>query len=1192
MGYIVSEPVYTTTASFPKPSGDMFYLNLLPALRSSMYRSIPQYDVNNLSFICSNQMFYSTFYPILSISNVSLFHAVSLYLSHFTDICNDDIYSCLLFMLKLIDTSCHSSDSYNAICNILGLQLFIVNASDLNVTCFYPEFTVRNTRASKGILLLKSGNQYNPCVPIHLCYTTSNYTFCNEFPCKCLYLMKTATKESIDEPQPNDKKHTSSRLDQHFSKLDVDTFKCKDALSLVKDFKMKYPKNMIIGHYNVNSVRNKMTEVGALLYFDLVHILCICETKLDSSFPKAQFEINGYKQHREDRNADGGGIMIYVNEFIPHKKLTDFTGVHLDIEFMTIELHLKSGKCCLFYVYKPPKVSQNIFYDFMIDKCETLLGMCKLYLVIGDLNCNWLVNGRIHDLCDLFNLTNLVKDNTCFKGSPSLIDYILTDRPRCFNGVINLDYGSSDFHNLILTATKAHAPYVPRKKITYRSMQHFNEQSFVNDLCLVPFYVCNIFDDVDDIYWASSLLYTNILNEHAPLKTRQVRGQQAPHFNADLRKAMHLRNRCRSLHFKNKHNKKLRFDYTNSRNAVVRINKNSIATYFDKKCGPNASPRDFYPTVKPYLSSKMSGKSKIILQEDGNIITDDLSIANIFNEFYANIAQYDNGCHDGLDLLDVQSAIYKHEGHPSISLIQSKINVESRFNFKCISCEDFYKCLKTIPSNKAPGHDGLSGRFIKMCDSRTIEHFCSIFNKCILECRFPHDLKIADISPVYKKDDSLCKNNYRSVNVLVVLSKVFEKMVANQLSEFILNLLHAKLSAYRKGYSCQHVLLQLTEYWRDALDDHDFAGAIATDLSKAFDSMPHALLIAKLYNYGLSITACEFIADYLKNRMQRIKVGNCYSDLSVTNRGVPQGSVFGPLLFNIFLNDMFFLDIDSSIVNYADDNHLCNRNQSLDTLVDILNRDTNTSIEWFDNNLMKSNADKFQGMILSRDGPVNVTFNIQHFSIKSQHKMKTLGVVIDDSLKFNEHITNICSRASGQINALKRLSCFLNESRRLNIYISFVNSNFNYCPLSWIFCGKNNAEKLEKLQKRALRFVYNDYTSDYDFLLSKSNLLSLSMTRLKLLCIEVYKCMTGQNPEYLNNMFHIKMIPYGLRDSSRSLQHRWGTKSYGFKSFQYYGSKVWNSIPPDIKKSSSLDEFKSKIHKWCLTPKAKSLEIF
>jgi hypothetical protein len=119
-------------------------------------------------------------------------------------------------------------------------------------------------------------------------------------------------------------------------------------------------------------------------------------------------------------------------------------------------------------------------------------------------------------------------------------------------------------------------------------------------------------------------------------------------------------------------------------------------------------------------------------------------------------------------------------------------------------------------------------------------------------------------------------------------------MVANQLSDFMLSLLHAKLSAYRKGYSCQHVLLQLTEYWREALDDHDFAGAIATDLSKAFDSMPHALLIAKLYNYGLSIPACEFIADYLKNRMQRIKVGNCYSDLSVINRGVPQGSVFGP----------------------------------------------------------------------------------------------------------------------------------------------------------------------------------------------------------------------------------------------------------------------------------------------------------
>ena len=205
--------------------------------------------------------------------------------------------------------------------------------------------------------------------------------------------------------------------------------------------------------------------------------------------------------------------------------------------------------------------------------------------------------------------------------------------------------------------------------------------------------------------------------------------------------------------------------------------------------------------------------------------------------------------------------------------------------------------------------------------------------------------------------------------------------------------------------------------------------------------------------------------------------------------------------------------------------------------------------------------------------------------------MKVLGVTLDSKLNLNEHVSNICSKASAQINVLKRLSRYLNQNNRTKIYQSFITAKFTYCPAAWIFCGKQNSNKLERLQERALRFVFKDSKSSYDELLRRGNFLSLAALRLKFLAIEVYKSVNGLNPQYLNELFCLKDTNYNFRDSLKLKQDRFDTMKSGYKSFKYYGSKLWNAIPIEIKSAKSLNIFKRKITEWCRSPKAYDLII-
>ena len=260
-----------------------------------------------------------------------------------------------------------------------------------------------------------------------------------------------------------------------------------------------------------------------------------------------------------------------------------------------------------------------------------------------------------------------------------------------------------------------------------------------------------------------------------------------------------------------------------------------------------------------------------------------------------------------------------------------------------------FKCrFNTIPS-----------KILKISFECSADTFTSLINKSLTSSRtFPSNLKLVDITPFYKKKNPQAKESYRPVSVLPVLSKVFERLMQKQINSLITDYFSDFLCGYRQGFSTQHALIKLIESWRQSLDSRGYSGAVLMDLSKAFDTINHELLIVKLHAYGFNKESLEFILDYLSNRWQRTKICDNFSSWAELLQGVPQGSVLGPLLFNIYINDLFFLTECTDVCNFADDTIFFARDMDLKHLMERLEHDTKLAIEWFENNYIKLNEDK------------------------------------------------------------------------------------------------------------------------------------------------------------------------------------------------------------------------------------------
>ena len=472
----------------------------------------------------------------------------------------------------------------------------------------------------------------------------------------------------------------------------------------------------------------------------------------------------------------------------------------------------------------------------------------------------------------------------------------------------------------------------------------------------------------------------------------------------------------------------------------------------------------------------------------------------------------------------------------SVKVVQNTYNGMS-FNFKSLKTHDVQCACEDINPKKSCSWDkGLPPKLLKKVASGVAPSLAAIYNNCIKSGQWPTVWKMEEWTPLFKKGDRDTEKNYRPITSLISVDKIFDQILSKQITSYYDSTLHNRITAYRRQHSCETSLLSLVEEWKLAVDKKEIVMVLSTDMNKAFDSLCHSLTVKKLEAYGFGSDSLNLIQSFFRNRFNRVKLNQSTSGWNCMERGCPKGSAFGPLMWNLFQNDMSSQIKQSNLTMYADDHQLYVTETRYGLVESKLTMQDHMASTWYKENLLLANPDKHQLLTINprnvdQDNKENA-FQIDGREIKKAEQMKLLGVNFDENLDFSPHISDVCTRVSQKVGVLVRLRNLIPCSAKLILYKTSIMPHLTYCHLVWNFCKASDSRKIERLQERALRAVFNSKSENYEQLLIPAKLPTLYNRRLQDIVILMYKVKNGLlASSSVSELFQIKHSGYSLRNS-------------------------------------------------------------